>query len=374
MEQYTETTNTSYGSNIGNSFKGIVTGFLMIGLAIGLLWWNEGRTVEQADALGEMYRDITTLADTKYNAKYEDKPVLIQGNVKPTTRLKDPQFKVYSDGLILRKNVKMYQWQEKTTTKTEEKIGGGTETITTYSYVKEWSSTAINSSSFHHYQNHQNPLMTYKSEIFSTDAKMGDYNIDKNIIGHITTDKEFKGLSKMKRRVGVAKNYKSFLYLGYNPKQPRIGDMKITYSYTPSGIYSFAGKLEQKSITKYNTKNGKSFLFVREGKVDADIIFKSEQSANVTLAWILRGVGFIVMFIGFTMIMGPLSALANVLPFLGSIVSGVTGVVAGALTFILGSIVISIAWFSVRPMLSLSIIGIGVVIGLVLGKFGKRRG
>ena len=76
----------------------------------------------------------------------------------------------------------MYQWQEKTTTHTEDKLGGGTETTTTYDYYKVWSNAQISSSSFKHPLGHRNPVMAYKSQFFSTDASMGDYHLSKNIV------------------------------------------------------------------------------------------------------------------------------------------------------------------------------------------------
>ena len=53
MDRYTETSYTSYGQNIGNSFKGILVGLLFLVGSMVLLWWNEGRSVAQADALEE---------------------------------------------------------------------------------------------------------------------------------------------------------------------------------------------------------------------------------------------------------------------------------------------------------------------------------
>jgi hypothetical protein len=42
---FTETTNTSWFSRIGNSIKGLLFGGIFILLSIGFLWWNEGRNV-----------------------------------------------------------------------------------------------------------------------------------------------------------------------------------------------------------------------------------------------------------------------------------------------------------------------------------------
>ncbi|MFK5974872.1 MAG: TMEM43 family protein [Sulfurovum sp.] len=372
MERYTHTETTGYGENIGNSFKGMLLGFVLIAGAIVLLWWNESNSVEQAQALGEMQKNIITLPNTKYYIKYDNKAVLLTGEVKPLNRLIDKEFGVSSDGLILAKKVQMYQWRETSTTKTEDKLGGGTEEITTYDYSRVWSESYINSSSFHHSSDHRNSKTHYKSKIYATDATLGDYQLGENIIKRIDAKKEFNGLKNMSEEIGEARNHKSFLYVGYNPQRPRIGDIKITYTYAPSAIYTFVGKSFQKDIIPFVTSNGKSFLFVREGKVDANTIFTEAKDANATLTWILRGVGLLMMFIGFGMIMGPLTTLANVLPFLGFLVGGVTSVVAGVFTLILGSLVIAIAWFGARPMLSLGIIAVGVVIALALGKFGKK--
>jgi len=374
MDQFTETTRTSYGQNIGNSFKGILVGIVFIIGSIVLLWWNEGRSVEQATALAEMQENIITLPDTKYDIKNENKAVLLQGMVKPLSEVIDPEFGVTSEGLVLRKHVEMYQWKENSSSKTEEKLGGSTETVTTYSYVKEWSSWQIDSSSFKHPSNHQNPMMTHKSETFVTDAQLGDYHLDTNIVSRIGASKTYNGLTTMPDIIGVATNYKSYLYIGFSPQNPTIGDIKINYTYAPVAEYTFAAKSYNKTLTPYVTQNGKSFVFVRSGRVAAATIFKEELDANSVLTWILRGVGLLIMFIGFTMIMGPLATIAKVVPMFGSLVGGVTGIIAGVLTLILGSVVISLAWFGSRPLFSLSILAVGVGVAVIMAKLGKRKG
>ena len=373
MDKFTETSYTSYGQNIGNSFKGIFVGLILIIGSIILLWWNEGRSVEQATALEEMQSKITTLSAPNYDSAQEGKAVLVQGEVKPLSEVVDPEFNVKTDGLMLRRQVEMYQWKEHEKSTSKDKLGGGTETVTTYEYVKTWSSHAIDSHAFKHPMDHENPSMNYKSESFNTDAMLGDFYLDKSVVGYIATVKTYAGLNSMPDQVGVAKNYKSYLYIGVNPSTPIVGDIKITYKYAPAGLYTFAAKEEGKKLIHYETSNGKSFIFARSGRVSAQTIFKEELDANATLAWILRGVGLVLMFIGFTMFMGLIATFAKVIPMLGSLVSGATSIVAGVLTLILGSTVIALAWFSSRPILSLIIIGGGIGIAFLLGKFGKKK-
>ncbi|MEA1915768.1 MAG: TMEM43 family protein [Campylobacterota bacterium] len=372
MDTITQTTRTSYGKNIGNSFKGVAVGFALIIASITLLWWNEGRSVDQATALQEMQSNIVTLANTKYDAQHEGKAVLLQGEVKPLSEVVDPEFGVRSDGLVLRKTVQMYQWKENKTTHTEEKVGGSTQTTTTYDYVKEWSSTAINSSTFQDSVGHQNPMMNHKSETYATDAQLGEYYLDKNMIRRIGASQSYHGLAKMPEQIGEAINHKNFLYIGFSAQLPRVGDVKITYSYAPAGIYTFAAKSQNKALVNYTTDNGKSFAFVRPGNVDAKIIFKEELEANNVLTWILRGVGLMLMFIGFSLIMGPLATLVKVIPMFSSIMTGVTSIVAGILTLILGSLVIALSWFGSRPILSVSILLIAIGIAVAMSRMNKK--
>lgn len=371
MNHFTEKSYTGYGQNIGNSLKGIFFGFLFLIGSIVLLWWNEGRSVEQSTALHEMKENIITLPDTKYSAKYDGQPALLQGEIKPLNELIDRAFGIHSDGLKLNRIVEMYQWKENTSSKSEDKIGGGTETVTTYDYAKEWSSSEVNSDSFKHPEGHQNPKMLYKSETFVTDAKIGDFHLDKAVVDHISTSEDYVELNTTSD-LNVT-NHKNFLYIGKDAGQPQIGDIKISYKNAPAGVYTIAAKIQGGTLTDYTTKNGKNFIFVRNGKVSAENIFKSELESNSILTWILRGVGLVLMFMGFSMMMGILSTLAKVIPFLGSLVGGVTGIIAGVLTLVVGSIVIALAWLSSRPLLSLGILVAGVIIAIVIGKFGKLK-
>jgi len=79
------------------------------------------------------------------------------------------------------------------------------------------------------------------------------------------------------------------------------------------------------------------------------------------------------MFFGFMLIMGPLETLANVIPMLGSVIGGASALVAGVLTLLLGSLVIAIAWFASRPLLSLTIIGVGIGLTFILKSFKKDK-
>jgi len=80
------------------------------------------------------------------------------------------------------------------------------------------------------------------------------------------------------------------------------------------------------------------------------------------MTWILRLVGVLMMFFGFSAIFRPLSVIADVLPIAGTIVGAGTGLVALLLTIPISLVIIAIAWIFYRPL-----VGIPLVIVAIAG-------
>lgn len=144
----TETTSTSWFSRLGNSFKNILFGIVLIIGAIFLLFWNEGRAVKTEQSLKEGLSVVISASPDKKDPKNEGKLIHFSGMTKVSGVLTDNTFGVSGNFLKMKRTVEVYQWKEEARSKTKEKLGGGTETTTTYSYVKEWSDKTINSSAF----------------------------------------------------------------------------------------------------------------------------------------------------------------------------------------------------------------------------------
>ena len=115
------------------------------------------------------------------------------------------------------------------------------------------------------------------------------------------------------------------------------------------------------SFASYMTQNGREIELVESGSVPAPQMFAHTQAANRTLTWILRGVGFVAMFIGGLLLLGPISAFAHVLPFLGSLVEIGFAIVAFFVSAIVSMLVIAAAWMFYRPLVG------GILIVAVIG-------
>ena len=186
-----EETTTSWGSRVGQSFKGILFGFVLIIASIALLFWNEGKTIKREKALTETGSVAVSVKSDSIDAANEDKVIHLSGDVTTDSILSDPDFNVNINALKLVRNVEMYQWKENQETKKERTSGGGEKEVTTYTYSKTWSPTLIDSSAFKE-AGHENPVaMPFVSEEFvAANANLGAFSLTSEQIENLGPEEE----------------------------------------------------------------------------------------------------------------------------------------------------------------------------------------
>ena len=101
-------------------------------------------------------------------------------------------------------------------------------------------------------------------------------------------------------------------------------------------------------------------------------MFDAAQSENTLITWLIRIGGLVGIFVGFAMMLSILGVIADVVPFIGSIVRFGTGAVALVLTMLIGPLVIAIAWVAYRPLVAIGVLAAGVL--LAAGIVYLRRG
>ena len=82
-----------------------------------------------------------------------------------------------------------------------------------------------------------------------------------------------------------------------------------------------------------------------------------------TVAWALRGASFVLMVIGFMIVVRPLVTVADVVPFVRTPLSAGAGTVAFSLALSVSLVTIAVSWVAVRPLLggALLIAALGVI-------------
>lgn len=407
----TRTTTTSYGTRLGNSVKGIGTGFIMLILGTILLWWNEGNFVSTAKMLEEAQGSCVHVEDvTKVDPEYEGQLIHAIAPTKTTDSISDPMFAVGAVCVKLKRNVEYYQWVQNEKSETRDKIGGGQETVTTYTYEKKWCDSPQNSSNFEE-AGHNNKVLLSGLENESVTAEnvsFGGYNLPDFLISQISGEKGLDinipadQVSELSKRVGgsavaskavaveendsttagaalaetdMVHQQGNILYIGRNSGAPEIGDTRITFTYvTAPKSASVIAKTQGDTFAKFVAKNGKTLSVLTVGTHSMEEMFNTENENNSILTWVLRIVGILIVIGGFKSIFGILYMLFKVLPFLADIVEMGVGLVAGVLGFAWSLIIIALAWLWYRPLIGIVILAavIGIIVYAVMrGKKAK---
>ena len=420
---YTETTQTSWGSRLGSAFKGILTGIVLVVVGTVLLYWNEGRTVKTGGAINEA-RSVAVKVDdiSRIDPALAGKVIYATGRADTRDVLTDPIFGASATAIDISRRVEYYQWQEHSRQETRKKLGGGEETVTTYTYTREWVDGPTDSGSFKdpEYQGRNKVLAEYEDEtLYAPNVTFGAYTLPdflKRSIGgavplNIVLDEErkkaiFEGLSVEAGPVGnlvlpasgssapasadaavgdVASSavqpqdryvhaQGNVLYLGEKPGSPQIGDVRVTFTQTPPADVSIIAQVAGNTFEAFTASNGYTFSRLNMGTVGMERMFAGAESDNATMAWILRVVGTIVVIAGLGTILHPLSVIADVIPILGSIVGAGTGFVAFLLGLAWSLLVIAVAWIRFRPVLAASLLGgVVVLLGLLFVKGRKGK-
>ncbi|NLE39807.1 MAG: hypothetical protein GX621_17445 [Pirellulaceae bacterium] len=167
---FTTVTRSSWGSRLSGSIGGVLIGILLFLAAFPLLFWNESRTVDRARAMKEGRAGVAALDRIdRVDPGMEGRLVWLTGEAVTEETLRDEEFAVAVNAIRLRRVVEMYQWVEDKESETKKKMGGGTETVTTYRYNKRWSDSPVDSSRFSKAADHANPPMPYGGREWSAE-------------------------------------------------------------------------------------------------------------------------------------------------------------------------------------------------------------
>jgi len=238
----TEVTSTSIFGRIGNSFVGMLFGFVLVVGSVILLFWNEGRAVATAKSLKEGAATVIDVPSDSIDPANDSKLIHVTGDTAAGDKLEDPLFNISESALRLRRNITVYEWKEKKESKSRDKVGGGKETTTTYSYEKVWATELIKSSSFKSPEDHRNPvkLEIPGKEFVSKNATLGQFKLTPEIIGKIRAEESLAATDERLAKVpsdlqAKLKVESDQFYLGSDPANPEIGDEKISFAVLRPG-------------------------------------------------------------------------------------------------------------------------------------------
>ncbi|MGL3606541.1 TMEM43 family protein [Rhizobium sp. G187] len=375
-------TSTSWFSRLGGALTGALFGLVLLIVAIVALFWNESRSIETYKSLEEGLSIVVTTDASRIDPALDRKLVHIESDVVPTADVVDPETGISVSGAIgLARKVEMYQWVEEKSSTTEKKLGGGEETVTTYSYSKEWSEKAQDSSEFKEPAGHENPdFWLPSSETLVDTAQLGAFSVAGSQIASVgarvalpITNETAAEASEALGYPGEGRAVMQALYFGADEKAPQIGDTKVRFEKIMLPEVSIVGMQHGDRLTEYTTQNGYTLFLLAAGREPFAKMFADSQAENVVLTWAIRLAGIFALFVGFALILRIFSVIGDVIPFVGSLIAFGTGLVSFVMALAVGVTVIAIGWFAVRPLLSIGLIVVVAAVVWAYSKYGRKK-
>ncbi|MCL1916682.1 MAG: TMEM43 family protein, partial [Desulfovibrionaceae bacterium] len=324
--------------------------------------------------------------------------------------LNDPVFGVSINAIRLERTVEFYQWMEQSKSEKKKKLGGGEETVTTYTYAPKWTSRPVDSSEFTDPQARtaNKNIVLAGLENFKTQATnvtFGAYRLPEFMINSLSgaislnvslsettiaklnkdlalAAQEPRGEAQVPQDDNMLTQQTSAqmvhvsgdtVLLGASPSTPRIGDVRVTFKETRPDTVSIIAKLNGDTFETYRASNGKTVSQLSMGTRSLENIYGAAHSSNATMTWILRVVGALLIIAGLKLIVAPLAVIADVIPLLGSIVGAGAGLVCTLLGLAWSLVIIAIAWLRFRPLIGGCILALAAVLIALLFIKGRSR-
>ncbi len=382
-DRIVEISTRGYGSRIRESIKSFLIGIVLFLVSFPVLWWNEGRAVQAADSFDEGATSVVSVPSDRVDPANEGKLVHVSAAALVHESLRDPVFAVSAEALRLMRVVEIYEWIEEEKTETAKNVGGSETKTTTYTYSKKWSEKLADSSAFKQKADHTNPTtMPYDGkDMVATDAKLGAFSLPDEAIKRLAKFEDVVVDEAAKAKLAPelmsrAQLAEGKIFLGKSASDPAVGDVRISFRVIRPQILSVIAQQFGSTLRAYPTKAGDGLFRVDAGAVDAGKMFAEARSENVTLTWILRGLGFFLMALGMSLFFKPIATVADFIPKIGSLVGFSAVVFSMVLAGGLSAVTIAVAWMAHRPLLGIAVFlgGAAALVGVILMmRAGKRR-
>lgn len=280
--------------------------------------------------------------------------------------------------LKLRRVVEVYQWQEDSRTKKRTNVGGSETMETIYEYRKVWSEDLIDSSAFYKSSEHVNPTSKpIESQEFVADTiQLGSYRLSRAFIDKLKFYEDYNltrdHFGQLDPRLQSRFQLSGNAFFAGDPAEPRIGDIKVRFQIIEPQRLSAVGVLENGYLDAFMTDRGEISL-LEQGQASAEMMFKNAERHNALMTWLLRLVGFLVMWIGLLLVTAPLKVFADFIPFMGALVGGGLAAIAALIAFTLSFVTMALAWIFFRPLIGGALLIVALGSAAAVAKAAKRK-
>ena len=325
---------------------GSIIGLIFVLLAVVLLFWNARQSMNICKTIREGTEAVLSVPADSVNPANQGKLVHVNGRAITEATLNDSVFGVAAQALLLRREVEMYQWEEKKSSDA------------TREYSTVWADHLVNSSSFENASGHENPaFMPYQTvEHIADKVTLGAFTLPASVIRTISETEPVpvsNNLSLPEDLAGRVHQYDGGLYIGENPDSPQIGDMQIRFVIVPQEEITVLAEQDGSSLVIPQTSPDKEMFAIREGLFTARHLFHKAEEAKIGRTWRLRLFGFLLLLVGVFLLLKTFSVQADFID---------TSIMSFLLAGIVFLVTIAIAWITSRPLLGIGLLTAAVIL------------
>lgn len=375
-ERFTTVTRIGFGSRIIGSIFGALFGLIMLVAAFLLTVWNEGRAVQTFRGLAEGLTITRSVAAGRTDPANEGRLIHVTAQAVTGETLRDATFGVEVGGsLRLRRKVEMYQWQETTRSRTTQELGGSERRETTYEYDKVWQEDHIDSSRFEYSAGHENPPASVESQDFQARrVTAGAFEIPERLIRQLGGFEQLP-ISDLAIRESNGFTIDGDYLAEGDLRSPEVGDERISFLSVPEMDVAVVGRQSGTSFAPYRTSEGTDLLMIYPGRLSVQQVYDKEETKQTWITWLLRGLGFLLLFFGLALVLRPIAVFGSVIPFLGSLAGASAWLAAFLLALPIWLITVATGWIAYRPLGAAAMIAAGLLVStaLILARRPRRQ-
>uniref|UniRef100_A0A8C8HJS1 Transmembrane protein 43 n=1 Tax=Oncorhynchus tshawytscha TaxID=74940 RepID=A0A8C8HJS1_ONCTS len=365
-DQHTRTTSRSkpgFLERLSETAGGTVTGVVLFALSFYVLFTNEGRALRTATSLDEGLSQVVSLHLYSSPLDHNNNHLVhLTGALRPNS----------IKGAVSTERC-CYSWVIINQSRDYDE-DGESKTETTYNYNSEWKAELINSRNFDKEIGHINPsAMAVESvTVVASDVQVGPFSLSKGLVDQI---ENFQTLSLKGLPAPDSDSFltvdEDYFYHTQHPRRPEVGDVRVSFSYAGlSGEGTYPGPAQTVSVVAmqsydtlkpFRTKSGDTLEIIYLEELTAEEVFEREHNNNAMLTWALRAGGWLLMFLGISLMIRIIHTLVDWIPILRELISVGLKLFALCISCSLSLLTIASGWIFYRPLVAVGLIAMAVI-------------
>jgi hypothetical protein len=350
-----------------------------------VLWLNEERAVRTDEALNDGLKRVVDVGCGS-DSQIDHNGLLVHFSCALTDIpiLSDAAFEISKRTTLLQRRVEMYQNREHSSKNCKkDSVGGGETCVTRYSYTQEWASEHLQIGNGPRAKGYANPSdWMYESQEWSANVlHAGKFTLPKKLQNQLT-NVQLVHVEKLPSHLSTGKKWQlveNKVRMQQNIGTDTIGDLRVSFlEGTAKEVSVIAQQNGQNNLEPFTSANSYTVYLIEEGAVGAQLMIIHAHEANARLTWLLRLLGFAMLWVGLLLVGGPLSVAADCIPcvgpLLGDLISCGVCFASALIALPVSVLVIAAAWLAARPLYSsIAIIGVGAAIFEASRRAQRRR-